>query len=67
MNMCRFEEKEIPPFSLPVRLASGNEQLEMDILEEIVQQNYVKIIEDVNRAGAHRPEEGRERQTEETQ
>ena len=48
MNMCKFEEKEIPPFSLPVKLASGNEKLEMDILEEIVQQNYVKIIEDVN-------------------
>ena len=29
-------------------MASGNEKLEMDILEEIVQQNYVKIIEDVN-------------------
>lgn len=48
MNMCRFEEKEIPPFSLPVRLDEGNEKLEMDILEEIVQQNYIKIINDVN-------------------
>ena len=48
MNMCRFEEKEIPPFSLPVRLDEGNEKLELDILEEIVQQNYIKIINDVN-------------------
>lgn len=48
MNMCRFEEKEIPPFSLPVRLDQGSEQLEMEILEEIVQRNYVKIIDDVN-------------------
>ena len=48
MKMCRFEEKEIPPFSLPVRLDEGNEKLELEILEEIVQQNYIKIINDVN-------------------
>ena len=43
-----MRKKEIPPFSLPVRLDEGNEKLEMDILEEIVQQNYIKIINDVN-------------------
>jgi hypothetical protein len=48
MDMCRFEEKEIPRFSLPVRLGNGKEEMELEILEEIIQQNYIKIIEDVN-------------------
>ena len=39
-QMCRFEEQEIPRFSFPV--------LELEILEEIVQQNYIRIISDVN-------------------
>ncbi len=48
MDMCRFEEKEIPRFSLPVKLGNGKEEMELEILEEIIQQNYIKIIEDVN-------------------
>ena len=48
MDMCRFKEKEIPRFSLPVKLGNGKEDLEVEILEEIVQQNYIRIIEDVN-------------------
>ena len=48
MDMCRFKEKEIPRFSLPVKLGNGKENLEVEILEEIVQQNYIRIIEDVN-------------------
>ena len=48
MDMCHFEEKEIPAFSLPVRLGKGKEKLELDILEEIVQHNYIKIINEVN-------------------
>lgn len=48
MDMCRFEEKEIPRFSLPVKLGNGKEEMELKILEEIIQQNYIKIIEDVN-------------------
>ena len=39
MDMCRFEEKEIPRFSLPVRLGNGKEEMELEILEEIIQQN----------------------------
>ena len=48
MDMCRFKKKEIPRFSLPVKLGNGKEDLEVEILEEIVQQNYIRIIEDVN-------------------
>lgn len=47
-QMCRFEEQEIPRFSFPVRLGKGKEKLELEILEEIVQQNYIRIISDVN-------------------
>ena len=38
----------IPRFSLPVKLGNGKEEMELEILEEIIQQNYIKIIEDVN-------------------
>lgn len=48
MDMCRFEKKEIPRFSLSVKLGNGKEEMELEILEEIIQQNYIKIIEDVN-------------------
>ena len=30
------------------RLGNGKEEMELEILEEIIQQNYIKIIEDVN-------------------
>lgn len=33
---------------MPVRLGNGKEEMELEILEEIIQQNYIKIIEDVN-------------------
>jgi len=32
----------------PVKLGNGKEEMELEILEEIIQQNYIKIIEDVN-------------------
>lgn len=44
MDMCRFEEKEIPRFSLPVKLGNGKEEMELEILEEIIQQNYIKSL-----------------------
>ena len=47
-HMCRFEEQEIPRFSFPVKIGAGEEKLELEILEEIVEQNYIKIISDVN-------------------
>lgn len=46
MNMCEFKEKEIPRFSLPVEVR-GDESLSLDILEEIVELHYKKIINDV--------------------
>ena len=31
-------------FSLPVKLGNGKEEMELEILEEIIQQNYIKIF-----------------------
>ena len=47
-KMCKFADEEIPRFSLPVSLGAGKENLELDILEEIVERNYINIISQVN-------------------
>lgn len=46
--MCTFVDKEIPQFSKPVTLGKGNEALEDEIMEEIVNQHYFSIIKKVN-------------------
>ena len=46
--MCKFVDKDIPPFSKPVNLGEGKEELEYDIMEEIVNTNYRSIITKVN-------------------
>ena len=43
MDMCRFEEKEIPRFSLPVKLGNGKEEMELEILEEIIPVSYTHL------------------------
>lgn len=51
-HMCKFEDKEIPSFSMPVRLgstSSENIKTEMEILEEIVVRHYYSIIKAVNK------------------
>ena len=47
-KMCTFVDKAIPQFSKPVKLGDGNEKLEDEIMEEIVNQHYFSIIKKVN-------------------
>lgn len=49
-NMCKFMEKEIPPFSLPVSFGSAEyRDKEIEIMEEIVQRQYYSVLTIVNR------------------
>ena len=43
-----LRNKKYPVSPFPVKLGKGKEKLELEILEEIVQQNYIRIISDVN-------------------
>lgn len=45
-KQSEYIEQEIPPFSKPVKI-DGKPELENEILEEIVSQNYFKVIETV--------------------
>lgn len=47
-KMCKFVEKDIPAFSIPVSLGANKEQLEIEIMEEIVTQQYYSIISKIN-------------------
>ncbi len=46
-SQSEYVSQEIPPFSKPVKI-EGKPELEKEILEEIVQQNYYKVIRTVN-------------------
>lgn len=46
-KQSEYVEKEIPAFSKPVKI-EGKPELENEILEEIVTQNYFKVINTVN-------------------
>ena len=49
-NMCKFMEKEIPPFSLPVSFGAAEyRDKEIEIMEEIVQRQYYSVLTIVNR------------------
>lgn len=49
-NMCRFEDKEIPAFSMPVRFGSSEyREKEIEIMEEIVERHYFSVITTVNK------------------
>lgn len=47
-SVCKYEEAKIPAFSLPVTFGEGQEKLELDTMEEIVERNYYEIIVKVN-------------------
>lgn len=48
--MCKFMEKEIPPFSLPVSFGAAEyRDKEIEIMEEIVQRQYYSVLTIVNR------------------
>ena len=45
-NICKYISEEIPAFSMPVK--TGNEEMNKQILEEIIDKNYANIIQQVN-------------------
>ena len=45
-NICKYISEEIPAFSMPVK--TGNEEMDKQILEEIIDKNYANIIQQVN-------------------
>lgn len=48
MKMCEFVEEEIPRFSVTIKIGEGKEDLELSILDDIVEHNYIQIINTVN-------------------
>lgn len=50
---CQFKqsnyvEEDLPAFSIPVKMGPGLEDKELEVLEQIVEMNYTKIISTVN-------------------
>lgn len=48
-EVCEYQEADIPAFNKPVTLGPGNEKLEKEIMEEIINRQYYTIINTVNK------------------